>query len=75
MNLAKLAEFGIKATVTQAGKLHLEAPKGAITPELRQEIAENKAFLLAEMNMMNFMNIKSSCMDPRARAYTGEGPH
>lgn len=67
MNLAKLAEIGIKATVTQAGKLHLVAPKGVITPELRQEIAQNRDFLLAEVNLVNMVNIKSYCVDSPVR--------
>ncbi len=64
MNLAKLAEFGIKATVTPTGKLHLEAPKGRISPDLRDEIAKNRDSLLAEVNIVN---IKSTCMASPAR--------
>ncbi len=30
-------------------RLHYDAPKGALTPELRQALAEHKAELLAEL--------------------------
>jgi|GEM_PF-2352469 len=46
--LADLARSGIKLT-PRGDKLHVEAPKGTLTPELRQTLAERKADLLREM--------------------------
>ncbi len=46
--IRELRQAGIQITVT-GDRLHIEAPTGAITPELRQRIAENKVELLAEL--------------------------
>src|SRR6185312_12358432 len=47
--LRELQAAGVTLSAT-GDRLHVEAPAGAVTPGLRQRIAENKASLLAELN-------------------------
>lgn len=47
--LRELQAAGVALSAT-GDRLHVEAPAGTVTPELRQRIAENKACLLAELH-------------------------
>jgi len=46
--LADLTRSGIKLT-PRGDKLHVEAPRGTLTPELRKTLAERKAEILAQL--------------------------
>lgn len=47
--LRELQAAGVTLSAT-GDRLHIEAPAGTVTPELRQRIADNKAGLLAELH-------------------------
>lgn len=47
--LRELHAAGVTLSAT-GDRLHVQAPAGTVTPELRQRIAENKAGLLAELH-------------------------
>lgn len=46
--IRELRQAGIQLSAT-GDRLHVEAPTGTVTPELRQRIADNKTLLLAEL--------------------------
>jgi hypothetical protein len=49
--LATLRRSGIELTV-HGGRLRVEAPRGAVTPELRRELREHKPELIAELSCL-----------------------
>lgn len=49
MNLSELLKLGIIASIGGDGGLQLDAPKGALTPELIERIRHHKPSLLAEI--------------------------
>ena len=49
MNLSELLNLGIIASIGGDGGLQLDAPKGALTPELIERIRHHKASLIAEI--------------------------
>jgi hypothetical protein len=51
MNLSELLKLGIIASIGGDGGLQLDAPKGALTPELIERIRHHKPSLLAEIQM------------------------
>ena len=65
MNMAELTRLGVSARADADGKLILDAPAGALTPELMEELRQSKAALLVELagnvNLVNLVNIVSSC--------------
>lgn len=62
MNMAELNRMGIRARADAEGKLILDAPAGALTPELLEELRQSKAALLVELaGNVNLVNIVSSC--------------
>lgn len=65
MNMAELSRLDIRAWADAEGKLILDAPAGALTPEMLVELRQSKAVLLAELarnvNVVNMVNIVSSC--------------
>lgn len=64
MNLAELALIGITARLDDGGELVLSAPRGVITPDIRDQLAAAKPFLVAELsadvNLVNLVNLKSN---------------
>ena len=49
MNLSELLNLGIIASIGGDGGLQLDAPKGALTPELIERIRHHKPSLIAEI--------------------------
>lgn len=49
MNLSQLRSMGIVASLDQDGSLQLEAPKGALTPDLLDQVRQSKPGLVAEI--------------------------
>lgn len=49
MNLSELLNMGIIASVGDDGGLQLDAPKGALTPDLIERIRHHKPSLIAEI--------------------------
>lgn len=51
MNLSELLKLGIIASIGGDGGLQLDAPKGALTPELIERIRQHKPGLIAEIRV------------------------
>lgn len=65
MNMTELNRLGIRVQADAEGKLILDAPAGVLTPNLLEELRQSKVALLAELagnvNLVNMVNIVSSC--------------
>ncbi len=84
MNIVKLRNLGITTTLTESGKLHLEARPGLMTPVLRELITRNRAYLVQELvrlaesvNMGELGELHSLMFEPETTSYapTGEVHH
>lgn len=53
MNLSELLNLDIVAKLAPDGNLLLDAPRGAVTPELLGRIRESKPELIAEIHALN----------------------
>jgi len=84
MNIVELQNLGITTTLTESGKLHLEARPGLMTPVLRELITRNRDCLVQElvrlaesMNMGELGELHSLMFEPETTSYvpTGEVHH
>jgi thioesterase domain-containing protein/NRPS condensation-like uncharacterized protein/acyl carrier protein len=51
--LAELSQRNIKLSIDDRGQLNIRAPKGALTPDLRESLTENKAEILVFLQKAN----------------------
>ncbi len=80
MNIVELRDLGITTTLTESGKLHLEARPGLMTPVLRELITRNRAYLVQELvclaesvNMGELGELHSLMFEPETTSYAPTG--
>ncbi len=80
MNIVELRDLGITTTLTESGKLHLEARPGLMTPVLRELITRNRDYLVQELvrlaesvNMGELGELHSLMFEPETTSYAPTG--
>ena len=58
--LSRLAEQGVRLSV-DGDALHVDAPRGLLTDELRGELAANKPALLDELRLLPGVDLSDGC--------------